>query len=99
MFICQFGMHNNVQGHRNANVCKQTHDASCKHAAWMQDMAWDCIGDASCKVAKVRKCSVLMYCSDQIPFSGSTCRGKRQHLQREAADARSKIRPDIIERK
>jgi len=29
MFICQFGMHNNVHGHRNANVCKQTYDASC----------------------------------------------------------------------
>ena len=29
MFICQLGMHNNVQGHRNANVCKQTYDASC----------------------------------------------------------------------
>ncbi len=28
MFICQLGMHNNVQGHRNANVCKQTYDAS-----------------------------------------------------------------------
>ena len=23
MFICHLGMHNNVQGHRNANVCKQ----------------------------------------------------------------------------
>jgi len=23
------GMHNNVQGHRNENVCKQTYDASC----------------------------------------------------------------------
>ncbi len=22
-------MHNNVQGHRNADVCKQTYDASC----------------------------------------------------------------------
>ncbi len=29
MFICQLGMHNNVQGHRNENVCKQTYDASC----------------------------------------------------------------------
>ena len=29
MFICQFGMHINVQGHRNANVCKQTYDACC----------------------------------------------------------------------
>ena len=25
----QAGMHNNVQGHMNANVCKQTYDASC----------------------------------------------------------------------
>ena len=32
MFICQAGMHNKVQGHRNANVCKQTYDASCKLA-------------------------------------------------------------------
>ena len=23
------GLHNNVQGHRIANVCKQTYDASC----------------------------------------------------------------------
>ena len=29
MFICQNGMHNSVQSHRNANVCKQTYDASC----------------------------------------------------------------------
>ncbi len=29
MFICQLGMHNNVQGHRNAKVCKQTYDACC----------------------------------------------------------------------
>ena len=29
MFICQLGMHNNVQGHRNAKVCKQTFDGSC----------------------------------------------------------------------
>ena len=29
MFICQSGMHNNVQGYSNANVCKQTYDASC----------------------------------------------------------------------
>ena len=29
MFICGFGMHNNVQGYRNAKVCKQTYDASC----------------------------------------------------------------------
>ncbi len=29
MFICQFGMHNSAQGHRNANVCKQTYDACC----------------------------------------------------------------------
>ncbi len=31
MFICQLGMHNNVQGHRNAKVCKQTFDGSCSH--------------------------------------------------------------------
>ena len=29
MLMCQFGMHFNVQGHRNANVCKQTYDACC----------------------------------------------------------------------
>ena len=29
MSICQLGMHNNVQGPRNATVCKQTYDASC----------------------------------------------------------------------
>ena len=29
MLMCQFGMHINVQGHRNANVCKQTYDACC----------------------------------------------------------------------
>lgn len=30
MFICQFGMHSNVQqGHRHANMYKQTYDASC----------------------------------------------------------------------
>ena len=29
MFICQFGMHIHVQGHRNANVYKQTYDACC----------------------------------------------------------------------
>ena len=28
MFICQFGMHKIVQGYRNANVHKQTYDAS-----------------------------------------------------------------------
>jgi hypothetical protein len=30
MFICQSGMHNNVQGHRNANVCKQTYETCCR---------------------------------------------------------------------
>ena len=30
MSICQLGMHKNVQDHTNANVCKQTYDASCK---------------------------------------------------------------------
>ena len=34
MFICQFGMHNHVQGYRNANVCKQTYDASCRDGAF-----------------------------------------------------------------
>ena len=29
MSICQLGMHKNVQNHTNANVCKQTYDASC----------------------------------------------------------------------
>ena len=29
MSICQLGMHKNVQDHTNANVCKQTYDASC----------------------------------------------------------------------
>ncbi len=29
MSMCQFGMHINVQGHGNANVCKQTYDACC----------------------------------------------------------------------
>ena len=30
MSICQLGMHKSVQDHTNANVCKQTYDASCK---------------------------------------------------------------------
>ena len=30
MSICQLGMHKNVQDHTNANVCKQTYDASCR---------------------------------------------------------------------
>ena len=29
MSICQLGMHKSVQDHTNANVCKQTYDASC----------------------------------------------------------------------
>ena len=29
MFICQLGMNKSVQDHTNANVCKQTYDASC----------------------------------------------------------------------
>ena len=31
MFICQVGMHINVQGHRNANLCEQTYDAFCTY--------------------------------------------------------------------
>ena len=31
MSICQLGMHKSVQDHTNANVCKQTYDASCTH--------------------------------------------------------------------
>ena len=35
MCMCQLGMHNNVQAHRNASVCEQTYDASCTLlAAW-----------------------------------------------------------------
>ena len=41
MFICQFGMHNNVHGYRNANVCKQTYDASCRRRQMMLDADWD----------------------------------------------------------
>ena len=29
MSICQLDMQKNVQDHTNANVCKQTYDASC----------------------------------------------------------------------
>jgi len=35
--------HNNVQGHRNANVSKQTYDGSCKlstEACWFQQLPW-----------------------------------------------------------
>ena len=34
MSICQLGMHKSVQDHTNANVCKQTYDASCTHSMW-----------------------------------------------------------------
>ena len=41
MSICQLGMHKNVQDHTNANVCKQTYDASCIDAVnaicWRSD--------------------------------------------------------------
>ena len=36
MSICQLGMHKNVQDHTNANVCKQTYDASCTLLSHMQ---------------------------------------------------------------
>ncbi len=42
MFICQLGMHNNVQGHRSANVCKQTYDASCTCTVRCEDNV--CVG-------------------------------------------------------
>ncbi len=38
IFICQSGMHNNVPGHSDANVCKQTHDASCMNNSIMQQL-------------------------------------------------------------
>ena len=31
MSICQLGLHKSVQDHTNANVCKQTYDASCNY--------------------------------------------------------------------
>ena len=35
MSICQLGMHKSVQDHTNANVCKQTYDASCSQSSFI----------------------------------------------------------------